>query len=510
MTERGFSRLGPAVRNQMMSGGLIGYTIDTRASTCYVSVAIGVEGLDLNMFLLDPMGRTVETNVRPDNHPFVYSCPASGGRHMSRVQAASGQGEYIYVAYYGPPNEPHLASAFGETEDSQEIQTASLDAETGARLTQLDAALAPQRYSRVGEPQGVVLAEHAEQNFPLNLQRGFCYQFATFGGPGTRDTDISIEDGGGQMIESDTESSRDAKVEFCPPSDGVYRLRATMYGGSGPLFVAGWVKPNAPAAPAAPTQQGPVISESSSAGVSLEETFAMLDADIQARGYTQYGEYSNGNLSEGQTESISISLEGGKCYAILAVGDSGIRDLDVHLRRGRTDVDHDDGTNARPIVRTCVENTGTHAIDVQAVSGSGAFRYHAYRWPRGTSGPFGLSGLIYVRLGEVTSLHSVEGYEPSAEFEPGQGDFRREGDSATHRIDLPAGTCFSIPVVGGAGVYDLNVTLSKDGQEVATDGTHNAFPSVRHCTTEAGTHELKVQAGQGRGEYFYQVFQLAE
>jgi len=60
--------------------------------------------------------------------------------------------------------------------------------------------------------------------------------------------------------------------------------------------------------------------------------------------------------------------------------------------------------------------------------------------------------------------------------------------------------------VGGQGVNDLDVTLSQGNNQVATDGTRNAFPSVRHCTQGDGRYTLSVRAASGSGDYFYQVF----
>ena len=147
-----------------------------------------------------------------------------------------------------------------------------------------------------------------------------------------------------------------------------------------------------------------------------------------------------------------IQLEGGKCYAILGVGDNGVRDLDLVLvdDRGR-EIDRDVEQDARPVVRVCAERSGTYSMKVRMFSGSGNFVYAPYRWPRGTRGPFNLAGLIYVRLAEVTSLLEVEGYEPDFESAPGQGELAREGQSRTHRVQLQAGQCYSILAVGGDG-----------------------------------------------------------
>ncbi len=61
--------------------------------------------------------------------------------------------------------------------------------------------------------------------------------------------------------------------------------------------------------------------------------------------------------------------------------------------------------------------------------------------------------------------------------------------------------------VGGDGVRDLDLTLSSGRNDITADGTHDAMPRVTYCTQSAGTYRLKVEAADGSGDYFYQVFQ---
>lgn len=503
----GFAPTGPAVRNSnMQPNGLVAYAIDAQPGRCYVAVALADPGMDLNMVLLDPSGRTAAHNVAPDGNPWIHICPGATGRHLARLQAASGQGAYYYILYGGPEGqEPQLATYFG-SEDTT-VQTASLDPATAQRLNALDQRLRGERFERVGEPTGVVLEQRQDRNFPLALEQGYCYAFATLGGPGARDTDVSILDGGGAVQARDVATAVDGMVQYCPAAAGTYTLRARMYSGSGPLFVAGWVQSQRGQATPDPAAQQ-VLSAQSTAGAGLDDNYRLLDADIRARGYQQYGDRSNGQLTEGQTRDFTLNLEGGKCYAILAVGDGGVRDLDLIVSNPRGQaVDRDMEAGARPVVRACPDSTGDYRIQVSMAQGQGNFVYQAYRWPRGTRGPFGLAGLIYVRLAEVTSLLAVEGYEPDGDFSPERARIRREGASARHSITLPAGQCYSILVVGGDGVNDLDVTLSQGNTQVATDGSRNAFPSVRHCTqNNGGRFNLEVNAANGSGTYFYQVF----
>lgn len=515
----GYQPAGPAVHNNALSqGNLVAYALDAQPGICYAAIAVGAPGTDLDMVVLDPQGRTVSHDVATTTHPHVAFCPYQPGRHVARIQMSSGQGDFYYILFAGRSSvQTQLAAFFNGSSNTGAAEgqpaTASVDPATQARIASVDQRLSTQRYQQTGQPQGIVMSARSERSYPLNLQQGYCYTFATFGGPGTNDTDVFVVDATGNELQRDTSTDLDAMVEFCPPANGAYNLRTRLYQGSGPVFVTGWIRSReVQATPVAADATQGVISQQSTTAAGLEENYRLIQADMQARGYEVYGEPSRGQLAEAASERFRITLEGGKCYAILAVGDNGVRDLDLIVRGANGEaIDRDIEADARPIVRVCPQSNGEQEIEVRMANGGGRFIYSAYRWPRGTRGPFGLSGLMYVRLAEVTSLLQVEGYQPSVDFSPERGRLRREGQSKSHRLELPRGKCFSILVVGGSGVGDLEVSLRQSNRELTADGSRNAFPDVRYCTNEqGGRYELSVRAQQGSGDYFYQVFERAQ
>ncbi|MCB9595118.1 MAG: hypothetical protein H6719_20540 [Sandaracinaceae bacterium] len=502
---QGMTPVGPAQHGSLQANGLLAYAVDALPNACYTLVVLGEDpGQNIDMIVLDPYGRPAAHHVRPDNHPWVSFCSAAAGRFIARVQMAGGQGGYFYGAYQGPANrQMELSSFYGDTPQAT-VQTAQMDGQTQQRLGALDQRLSAQGYTRVGEPAGVVLSNSDPRDFQLNLEQGQCYAFASLGGPGAIDTDIFLNDSGGQRIEADTATAIDATIEHCAAVTGSYVLQVRMYSGSGPLFTVGYVRQSGQATAAT----APVMASTSTAAAGLDENFALLDADMQARGYESLGTRQNGQLATGANRNFEIQLEGGRCYAILAVGDSTVSNLDLLLLGpGGNTVDRDTANDARPTVRVCPETSGNYYMQVQMTAGQGAYVYKSYRWPRGTHGPFGLEGVTWVRLSEVTALLGVEGYEPDPGFTPGRGTLRRQGASASHNVDLAAGQCYAIVAVGGEGITDLDVTLSRGNTQLASDfGSANAFPSIRHCAQTQGRHTIQITASGGSGPYHYQIF----
>ncbi|MBW2460843.1 MAG: hypothetical protein JRH11_04300 [Deltaproteobacteria bacterium] len=511
----GYNRTQAAMHNANLPvNAVIGYAIDPQPNTCYTIVAIAAASSDLNLVVSDAQGQTVAYNVEPDARPWATVCPATTGRHVARLQMVSGGGEYYYAVYQGTPaSQPNLQAFYTGAAAGGGRQAAQLDPTTAGRLEQLDQTLSAEGFQRVAEPHGEQFANPDDSMTQLNLQGGSCYAFASLGGPGIRDSDVFLVDGQGNELARDVTPSVDALVRFCPDQTGTYQLRMRLYAGAGPVFTVGYLQQPQGATATGPEPQQPpppagnVMATTSTAGVGLDENFRLLDSDMRARGYLPHGNSTRGELGEGRSRDFSVDLEGGKCYAILGVGDNSVRNLDLVLKDSSgVTMDQDVEVDARPVVRVCPEQSGQYTMTVGMNAGSGNFYYAPYRWPRGTRGPFGLAGLIYVRLGEVTSLLATQNYEPDLETAPGQGNIRREGANARHNIELEGGQCYAVLAVGGDGFNNVDLTLSQGNNQIARDSTRSAFPSVRHCPTENGRYRIEVGAAGGSGRYFYQVF----
>lgn len=507
-----YEPVGPVTHGSIDANGMTAIPVDIRRGYCYTFTAFGPAGADLNLVMLDPRGVDVAHNVAPDEHPWVSFCAARAGRFTARLQMARGNGEFFFAPYQSRGRRAaDLTSFFGGGAAAPSgPAVATIDGETSARLAQLDQTLGAERYQRVGDAQGLQLHERDERLFQLSLEQGRCYAFATLGGPGTTDTDVYLVDGSGHWIQADSTANRDGVVRFCSPSTDNYTLQIRLLHGEGPVFTAAYLQQTATAS-AAPPPSAPLIADTSTAGAGLDENFALLDADMRARGYESLGAPQHAHLDEGGTQEYEVDLEGNKCYAILAVGDSGVRNVDLTLLDASGhEVDRDDAGDSRPTVRVCPSADGHYRMRVRMMSGAGDYVYAPYRWPRGTHGPFGLAGLVYVRLSEVTALLSVEGFAPDANYSMERGTLRTEGASDTQQLQLSAGSCYSITVVGGDGIHDLDLTLTQGSTQVATDlGVRNAFPSVRQCVSTSGAYTLSVRAASGSGPYVMQVFSRA-
>lgn len=506
----GYQRRGAAVHGTYSAQGLTAFALDVAPMACYAVIALEETGVDIDLEVLDPQWRSIASDFRRDAHPWVTFCPGVAGRAVSRIHMRTPIRGYYYAAYVGPwTTPPSLAQYFGDGA-AQPAVAATLDPSTTQRISALDTRVAQEGFRRVQEPQGFAMSNAEARQSSLQLQQGACYGFAAFAGPGATDADLFLTDGSGATLASDSQTSADAFVRYCPQTTGNYTVRLLLSGGNGPVFGTAYVQQTGQSATTAPATIVQTSASTVSAG--LDENYRFLDADMRARGYVTNGDSSSETLQEMASRDFELSLEGGKCYAVLAVGDNGVRNLDLQLLKGTRVLDEDVEPNARPIVRVCATDSGNFTVKVRATSGQGRFLYQAYKWPRGTRGPFGLRGLIYVRLAEVTSLLSVEGFAPDSDFAPELGEVTTE---RSHHLTLRGGAggaqqCYAVLAVGGDGVRDLDAVLSDHGTRLAEDGTDNAFPSVRYCVTDDREVDLTVRAARGSGQYFYQVFRQGE
>ena len=389
------------------------------------------------------------------------------------------------------------------------MKAARVDGATLARIEALSLALEKEGYTSVGPAQGLTLGDARSRDFGLNLQPGRCYVFATLAGPGVLEANTTILTDEHEELARGQARGGDSVVDFCPPHEDDFTLRARILDGQGAIFVTGWQRLAEDAAPEGePEAATGVIAETSKKSATLEEAYALQASELAARGYVRLGEPRRGEIAQEQMGRFDFALETGKCYAALAVGGEGValmrlhaEDgdgglLDRHLEAGRT-----------AIVRFCPEATGSKSVLIDMRHGGGPVMVGVFAWPRGTQGPFGLEGVMYVRLAEMMQLLELEGYEPSMQFSPSRGTLDREGTKETHTITLEGGRCYALVSVGDEHVIDLGLEL-KDGEtSLTSDLSRNAFPSVRHCASERRELTLVVAAERGRGDYFYQLFE---
>ncbi|MEI8255355.1 MAG: hypothetical protein WCJ30_06740 [Deltaproteobacteria bacterium] len=511
---QGYQPLGQAVQQRMPNRGLVALPINAQPGLCYAVMAIGDTGVnDVDMQVVSPSGSTVGQDQNPDIHPNVSFCAYEPGLHLARISVFSGAGNVLFAVYQGPPgSSPSLASAFtgGGSAPAAAVPTTP-DPSTASRTGAFQSQMATAGYQSITPLSAVAMHSGETQRWSPQLYAGQCYTFALFGGAGVRDADLVLFDQGRQVAR-DTGAAVDAVLrDVCVTTTGPYAVAPRVASGDGVVWFAAYARHN-PAATGSTAQvtQAPIaINVHTAVAGGIDASYNSLSRDLQGVGYTTVDQPVNQQLAEAGDAAQPVTLESGACYAIAAVGDTSVSDLDLFLTDAAgTEVDRDYAQDASPVVRVCPPATGAFTVRMHMTGGQGAVRLGLFRWASGTSGA-GMNGLLFVRNSEVSRILQADGYQGDADFELVRGNIR-EGRMTTRSVSLRSGACYAFVAVGGAGVSDLNLALQQGRATVAEDRTLTAFPAVRYCARQAGAYNLQISSARGTGDFVFRVFRRIE
>lgn len=504
---QGYMPVSTPIRAQRSAGGLTSHGFQPQLGACYVAVAVGGPGINqLAMNVSAPSGANLGFYSRGDTHPFVQFCAYEYGYYFPRVMVGQGAGEVHYQLFQGPGGSSGMIAGVWSGSGTQRAAPTSVDAATGRRIEALTAQMRTQGYQMVIQPRAVMLGRAEISSLPATLREGTCYSFAIFGGTGARDADLYLLDANGAVINRDERSDVDGVVrDVCITTAAQYTLRPRMAEGDGPVWITAYAR-SAQTGGAQVTQTSVSLAQSSGSGNDIDDAWNAQQSNLQSVGYQAEGAPLNRTLTEGQSADETLNLAAGQCYAIMAVGESRVRDLDLDLTdASNRPVDRDYAQDPKAIVRLCAPAAaGQFRVTVRMASGGGAYRMGLFRWSGGTSGA-GLSGIAFVRNAEVTRVLQSDGYQGDASFDIVRAQIR-EGGNVQRNVTLRANQCYAFVGVGGNGVSDLDLSVAKDGQNVAEDRTFTAFPNARFCARTAGAYRVTITSRRGSGEFVFRVF----
>lgn len=112
-----------------------------------------------------------------------------------------------------------------------------------------------------------------------------------------------------------------------------------------------------------------------------------LDATLRAaqtRGFSPEADLFRGFLPEGSVAVHEILLSAGSCYAVLAAGSSGLREIDLALYLADGTEGARDATSGRTTALLyCPVHAGTYYVTLRASAGSGLYGVRVVHGPTG-------------------------------------------------------------------------------------------------------------------------------
>lgn len=130
------------------------------------------------------------------------------------------------------------------------------------------------------------------------------------------------------------------------------------------------------------TEERATASEYRSA--SVDEGLDRALRAAQTRGFSPDEDVFRGFVLEGSVDVHEVTLAAGSCYAVLAAGSTGLRELDLalYLADG-TEGARDTATGNAAALLYCPVHAGTYYVTLRASAGSGLFGVRVAHGPTG-------------------------------------------------------------------------------------------------------------------------------
>jgi hypothetical protein len=208
---------------------------------------------------------------------------------------------------------------------------------------------------------GETLRPGGSQEFRVQLDADHCYWFGGATNEMGQTISLVVQDPKGAEVASEKGKSTDALLEYCPATDGVFKLQSKL-AHHGQFSVAVYQG----------TRLSPAASPTGDAGQTPEALIAK-EALAAAPGAKQVGTFFEGTADQ---TSWSTALTKGKCYWFIGAGTPGkTKKLWLYLW---------DPTNSRitenkgesNVVTTghCAKQTGMFKFQAKVYSGSGPYK----------------------------------------------------------------------------------------------------------------------------------------
>jgi hypothetical protein len=212
-----------------------------------------------------------------------------------------------------------------------------------------------------------------------------------------------------------------------------------------------------------------------------------VEGALAERGYQRTGEVRTGSLTQGERESISLTLGAGLDFAIVGLCDNDCSDLDLRLYdQSGAEVDADIETDDSPVVELTPRSSGTYRVEIVMVSCSVSPCYYGLGVFSGATAPAEAdpAGARYetgtlsvgedtLSSGEYADVYSFAGLQGesvvidlrSSDFDPylilrtpdgrQEENDDHEGDASRSLLSL------ALPA---DGIYEVTVTTYRPGE----------------------------------------------
>lgn len=220
-------------------------------------------------------------------------------------------------------------------------------------------------------------------------------------------------------------------------------------------------------------------------GASIAHGMDSLVHELRALGYAPLPDKPlAGSLSEKRRDLRQVFLQSGRCYALAAVGDSEVEDLDLRLLapHGAAGALASDITRSREaVVKICPEHTAEYELDVRMYRGAGDYVLQTFELAESAADlPVGIEGRSKIAYLELTAQLRARGLRAA----PVAWSVVDPERPRSVPVSLRGAGCYAIAAVASDDVAngDLDMSLvDAAGRMLSAELGPSPHPLLYHC-----------------------------
>jgi hypothetical protein len=394
---------------------------------------------------------------------------------------------------------------------SPERASADVQGTLGACAERVVNAARDQGARPSGSPVVDFLLTGDRRTYSYRLPQDGCLGFLAVGHRQVQHLGLAIYAPSGRVLVHDQARAAHAYARFCGQGGRSFEIEVRMLEGEGEVHLMPlW---NAPPQLAA---LEPIMASCMHTGdprpelidVGPEPLGPPIDVELSAvskrlgaLGYKLEGGLLFGGLPERRREVRRVSLDSGQCYALAAIGDGDVEDIDLRLLAvaDSASLVAADVTRRRDaVVKVCPEQTGTYVLDVRMYRGSGNYVVQSFNLQEPTlKPPAGVEGATRIPYAEIAAQLSARGMEPK----PVSWGLLQPDTRQTVPLRMRPGQCYAVAAVasGDFAGGDLDMSLvDESGRVQAAEIGPNPHPLLFHCSEQGGLVRVVIEGHQIR------------
>lgn len=346
-------------------------------------------------------------------------------------------------------------------------------------------------------------------HFSFDLPGPGCAGFLAVARRHGQDLQLQVYDPQGRALAEDDTTDAHPYVQACVSAATSVHVSVTMVDGDGevllsslwdaPPVLVGLAESMGDCVQAGLPRPAPVEVGPAPLGAPMGRGLLRLRERLARAGYAPYGPVLSGILPPQGREVRRMRLQAGQCYALAAVGDMAVADIDLRVfsAEARPRLLAADTTRRRQAVaKLCAEHSGEHLLEVRMYDGAGSYAIEPLHLePPGVAAPPGMSARTRLGFGEVVARLRERGLSVTDHI----WTLLPPRRAVSTPLSVRGGRCYAFAAVAdpGAGPIELSLTDAA-GNLLRSDVGLQQPPVVYHCPTRDATVQLYPHTREAR------------